>query len=870
MALRRTLAGLLMMVIVAGSLAVVATPTSAQRDTRRFAVANAGSLSDIGTAASVVAAGEADAVLFAASSEALGPDAAGVVKEHGLVAAVLVGGFAALGNGVEDDLRRLSSDASLVRLWGYNRIHTASLAASVSLDGLTAPTVVIANGWSLSDVGVAASIVATGGADAVLYATVDELGVPTRRVIAAVRPSQALLIGGTAALAESIGAELRRISPGIAVERLGGATRVDTAAISAERAFGEGATHAVVAYGWSDRDVGIAVALAAADPHAAVLYAQRRDALGEAAAGLLTRFAPERMTLVGDAATVTPAVEAQAERRVPTARVRRLADIADPGDPAGDAARAALTIDAGDAFVSVSYSYGHTCGLRADGRILCWGANDAGQSDPRHGTFSAIAAGSGFNCAVQVDESIGCWGKASAVVTEVPDGSFRDVSAAVVHACGLRTDGRITCWGGNHFGQTDSPSGTFASVSAGGAHSCGLRTDGRIACWGTDDASRNQVPSGMFKTVSGKGSHSCGVRSNGSLVCWGRDSRSMVTEVPAGRFVAALTTHTAWACGLHTDGRLECWVWVGSPRTDALPSGPLASLGEGDTNNRLCGVLSGGGVTCWGVGGFNEWGQSDPPGAAFSSVSAGYRRTCALRVDQSLVCWGDALYEWEQPPEGGYVDVSVGWGHYCGVRLDGTVVCGGSVSRRGEANPPDGHFSSVTAGVAHTCGVKTTGAVACWGENVDGRASPPHRTFVDLDAGGFHTCGVTDDEAVVCWGNNDWGQTDAPAGVFTSVAAGVRHSCALRADETIVCWGASYQGETDAPSGAFVAVSADGDHSCGLHTGGRVSCWGANQRGQTEAPWGLFLSAEAGGESSCGVRRDGTISCWGSSAVRKP
>ena len=89
----------------------------------------------------------------------------------------------------------------------------------------------------------------------------------------------------------------------------------------------------------------------------------------------------------------------------------------------------------------------HTCGLRPDRTITCWGANDLGEADP-------------------------------------PEGRFAMVSAGDLHTCGLRVDGTLECWGGNFDGRSDAPGGTFIAVSAGSDHTCGLRTDGTIECWG--------------------------------------------------------------------------------------------------------------------------------------------------------------------------------------------------------------------------------------------------------------------------------------------------------------------------------------------------------------------------------------------------
>ena len=60
----------------------------------------------------------------------------------------------------------------------------------------------------------------------------------------------------------------------------------------------------------------------------------------------------------------------------------------------------------------------HSCGLRTDGTITCWGSDIEGQLNAPAGQFSAVSAG-GF------------------------------------HSCGLRTDGTITCWGNNDGGQAD-------------------------------------------------------------------------------------------------------------------------------------------------------------------------------------------------------------------------------------------------------------------------------------------------------------------------------------------------------------------------------------------------------------------------------
>ena len=67
-------------------------------------------------------------------------------------------------------------------------------------------------------------------------------------------------------------------------------------------------------------------------------------------------------------------------------------------------------IDAGDF---------HVCGAELEGGTIgCWGNNDAGQSDAPEGEFTNVAAGSYHSCGVRSDGTVECWGCAH---PEYPD-----------------------------------------------------------------------------------------------------------------------------------------------------------------------------------------------------------------------------------------------------------------------------------------------------------------------------------------------------------------------------------------------------------------------------------------------------------------
>ena len=136
------------------------------------------------------------------------------------------------------------------------------------------------------------------------------------------------------------------------------------------------------------------------------------------------------------------------------------------------------------AFTAVSAGHEHTCGVRTDGALACWGRNNSGQATP-------------------------------------PEGTFATVSAGTLHTCGVRTDGTLDCWGWNRYGQVAPPGDIFATVSVGDGYTCGVRTDGTLDCWGWNTFGEATPPGGTFATVSAEISHTCGVRTDGTLVCWG-------------------------------------------------------------------------------------------------------------------------------------------------------------------------------------------------------------------------------------------------------------------------------------------------------------------------------------------------------------
>jgi hypothetical protein len=197
-----------------------------------------------------------------------------------------------------------------------------------------------------------------------------------------------------------------------------------------------------------------------------------------------------------------------------------------------------------------------------------------------HASVQSVSSGDAHTCALKADGTIQCWGSnVDNQVSGTPTSSdFVAVSAGNFHTCALKADGTIQCWGFDHSGQV---SGTptikgFTAVSAGSFHTCGLKADGSIQCWGLDD--HNQVSgtptSSDFVAVSAGNRLTCGLRAAGTIVCWGSDFGGGVSGTPASSdFTAVSATFGDHACGLKADSTIQCW---GSNQDGQLGAAPAA------------------------------------------------------------------------------------------------------------------------------------------------------------------------------------------------------------------------------------------------------------------------------------------------------
>ena len=160
----------------------------------------------------------------------------------------------------------------------------------------------------------------------------------------------------------------------------------------------------------------------------------------------------------------------------------------------------------------------HTCALRNDGIVRCWGDNDWGQigdgsTVPRLTPVTvqglsgvvAIATGQTASCGLQADGDLYCWGAIGGdTFGNLPQLVASGVVAVDIgdnHACWAATDGEAYCRGQDIYGQlgcdgmsTPDPwehvigAAGIVHLASGDNHNLALAGDGSVVAWGRGDS----------------------------------------------------------------------------------------------------------------------------------------------------------------------------------------------------------------------------------------------------------------------------------------------------------------------------------------------------------------------------------------------
>jgi alpha-tubulin suppressor-like RCC1 family protein len=347
--------------------------------------------------------------------------------------------------------------------------------------------------------------------------------------------------------------------------------------------------------------------------------------------------------------------------------------------PEGPVSSNSVTIGAVElVWAQVSAGSYHTCAVKSDGRLFCWGENQYGQLGD--GFFSAslvpvqektiandwvqVSAGDRHTCAVNKEGKLFCWGAGAygrlgndlLDATPVPTqestaaADWKQVEAGSAHTCAVKRDGTLFCWGAGDYNRTNDDSPTpmqitsatdWEQVSAGYQHTCATKTSGELFCWGENQdgqlgnrsTSNSLIPvqesiaSTDWKQVEAGQWHTCAVKTDGQLLCWGNneygqlgDGSTLKSTIPVQKSTAAtdwvqVSTGSVHTCAVKADGQLFCW---GDGGSGALGDGLISPSAEPVQESTAA----------------TDWTQ----------VSAGWLHTCAIKNNVRLFCWGANQY----------------------------------------------------------------------------------------------------------------------------------------------------------------------------------------------------------------------------------
>jgi alpha-tubulin suppressor-like RCC1 family protein len=247
----------------------------------------------------------------------------------------------------------------------------------------------------------------------------------------------------------------------------------------------------------------------------------------------------------------------------------------------------ALTVSGGlSEPVAVAAGKEHSLALLANGTVMAWGANGAGQ------------LGNGSNTASSVPVAVSGLSEVTAV------------SAGTNHSLALLANGTVMAWGSNEKGQLGDGTTTSSNVpvavsglseataiSAGDGFSLALRANGTVVAWGTNEV---------------------GQLGNGTTT-----QSNVPVAVSSLKEVTAISAGFAHSLALLAGGTVKAWGYNN-----------FGQLGDGLFNGpNKCKIVSGE-VSCAkspvAVSGLTE----------ASSIAAGERHSLAAKLDGSAVAWG--------------------------------------------------------------------------------------------------------------------------------------------------------------------------------------------------------------------------------------
>lgn len=247
--------------------------------------------------------------------------------------------------------------------------------------------------------------------------------------------------------------------------------------------------------------------------------------------------------------------------------------------------------------LQVSLGDGQHCVLLRGGRVSCASAPTDGmpaRATPTLDTLADVVQLAGVErhtCALRHDGSVWCWGDGVALgagpgerlrpraLTGLPP--IKKVVASGQHTCALAREGSVFCWGrarGGALGDAadhDRASAVRAGgvsgaidVAVGDDVSCALGANGAVRCWGAGplaagpDGAASRTPQVVTTVPAAMGlavgpGRLCVLRQGGTVVCG--TPKDGLDPVEGLTNVEEVGIGTAYSCALAQGGAVWCW-----------------------------------------------------------------------------------------------------------------------------------------------------------------------------------------------------------------------------------------------------------------------------------------------------------------------
>lgn len=315
-------------------------------------------------------------------------------------------------------------------------------------------------------------------------------------------------------------------------------------------------------------------------------------------------------------------------------------------------------------------------------------------------------------------------------------------------------DGTVYVWGTVRPFNTEDVAGlSVYSVAAGNNYACMLLAGNLSAvCIGQDAASDARIAGATgdraYLKLSAGVQHVCGLTADFSDWDFAAQApRADLTPAEVAAFEATIGP-VCWGNGVTNRRGNDSFL---TPAIIGTPGDPVVDVSVGDSFT--CTRTRAGAINCDGT--FGTTGDYDayantkdvtepsfdnPDGIAFTSLVAGYDHVCGVGTPtngNALHCWGSAslaVVNDANIPTGtafrtGPGSLASGNGFSCALRTDQTPVCWGGFARFfSPATPSNTQFRYLTAGRFHVCGIRAIdSSTECWGVCEHAECNPPEQ-----------------------------------------------------------------------------------------------------------------------------------------------